>query len=158
MCCWAKAALSAKLTGNFQWRSIPFFFLTTKSLIWLEGGGEGNCSAAKTDKRTNWWFQVFFVCFFTSAATETCCDTKWKECQYFLIVAIIIRASSIFLHLPKVYLDLGSCKPISPSSLFFIKINASRGWDMEEKLCVCVCVMWCWYVLDRVPQKGYCVA
>lgn len=46
--------------------------------------------------------------------------------QYFLILAIIIKArtlsSTIFLYLSKVYLELGSCRPISPSSHAFISV------------------------------------
>lgn len=102
-----------------------FFSLTTKSLIWLEGGEEGNRLSAKTDK----WSVFFCLFFFCSVLPQKHAvrqnERDFIQVQYFLIISIITRVRT-----------LSFMRSYQPPFLIIIQ---NKCFSMHGRKIVCVC-------------------
>lgn len=105
-----KSSLVSKFDRKFPMTINSIFFsLTTKSLNWLEAGGEGNRPAAKNKKWevTDDFRGFLFFIFIETAVTRNEMDVIQVLKGHAILLHFIIRARtlffSIFLHCLKVY-------------------------------------------------------
>lgn len=175
MCCWAKSALSANLTGNSQRNhQIPHS-------TW---GRRGRKLLQCQNRQLTDVFFFFFSLFFfllpvlphkqAVKQNEREKSYNWlRAMQYFLILATIIKGQnpSVFSYTSQrfffggVFSWSGSCRPSSAlplthsflSVFSLIKINAFSGvrhrGSRKRNIQLPAREMWCWYMPDGAPQK-----